>query len=92
MINKFAEKQYFKNLIDAISLPSGRINSKTLSNLSNLLSKDKKILMGNIIKSGFSYTTSQKKLKYNSFENKWEYAPSGSTLKFNPFAGSWSYE
>lgn len=86
------EKQYFKNLINAINLPNGRIISKTLSNLSNLLSKDKKILMGNIIKSGFSYTTSQKKLKYNSFENKWEYAPSGSTLKFNPFAGSWSYE
>lgn len=86
------EKQYFENVIDAISLSSERINSKTLSNLSNLLSNDKKVLTGTIIKSGFSTTASQNNLKYNAFESKWEYAPSGSTLKFNPFAGSWSYE
>jgi len=86
------EKQYFKNVIDTISVTSGQINSKTFSNLSNFLSYNKKALINIIIESGFSYTTSQSELKYNPFENKWEYAPSGSVLKYNPFADSWSYE
>lgn len=86
------EKQYFKNVIDTINLTSGQINSETLGNLSNLLSKNKKVLINTIMESGFSYTTSQSELKYNSFENKWEYAPSNSILKYNPFSNSWSYE
>jgi len=86
------EKQYFKNVIDTISLTNGQVNSKTFGNLSSLLSSNKKAVINNIIQSGFSHTTPQSKLKYNSFENKWEYAPSGSVLKYNPFADSWSYE
>ena len=86
------EKQYFKNVIDTISLTNGQVNSKTFGNLSSLLSSNKKALINIIIESDFSYTTSQNELKYNSFENKWEYAPSGSVLKYNPFEDSWSYE
>jgi hypothetical protein len=86
------EKQYFKNVIDTISLTSGQINSKTFGNLSNFLSYNKKALINIIIESNFSYTTSQSELKYNPFQNKWEYAPSGSVLKYNPFTDSWSYE
>jgi len=85
------EKQYFENVIETISLSGERINSKTLSNLSNLLSNDKKVLMGTIIKSGFSTTASQNKLKYNSFESKWEYAPSSSSLKLNPHENKWEF-
>jgi len=86
------EKQYFKNVIDTISLTSGQINSKTFGNLSNFLSYNKKALINIIIESDFSYTTSQSELKYNPFQNKWEYALSGSVLKYNPFTDSWSYE
>ncbi len=86
------EKQYFKNVIDTISLTSGQINSKTFGNLSNFLSYNKKALINIIIESNFSYTTSQSELKYNPFQNKWEYALSGSVLKYNPFTDSWSYE
>lgn len=85
------EKQYFKNVIDTISLTSGQINSETLGNLSNLLSNNKKVVINTIMESGFSYKTSQSELKYNSFEDKWEYAPSGSTLKFNTFENKWEF-
>jgi len=85
------EKQYFKNVIDTISLNNGQINSETLGNLSNLLSSNKKVLINIILESGFSYTTSQSELKYNPFEDKWEYAPSGSTLKFNTFESKWEF-
>ena len=85
------EKQYFKNIIDTISLTDGQVNSKTFGNLSSLLSSNKKALINIIIESDFSYTTSQSELKYNSFENKWEYAPSGSTLKFNIFESKWEF-
>jgi len=85
------EKQYFKNVIDTISLTSGQINSKTFGNLSNLLSSNKKVLINIIIESDFSYTTSQSELKYNSFEDKWEYAPPGSTPKYNAFENKWEF-
>lgn len=85
------EKQYFKNVIDTISLTGGQVNSKTFGNLSSLLSSNKKALINIIIESDFSYTTSQSELKYNSFQNKWEYAPSGSTLKFNTFKNKWEF-
>lgn len=85
------EKQYFKNLIDTISLTGGQSNSKTFDNLSNLLSYDKKTLINIIIESGFSYTTPQGELKYNSFEDKWEYALPGSTLKYNTFENKWEF-
>ena len=86
------EKQYFKNIIDTISVTSGQVNSKTFGNLSSLLASNKKALINLIIESDFSYTTPQSELKYNPFQNKWEYAPSGSVLKYNPFSDSWSYE
>ncbi|MBU4227387.1 hypothetical protein KJ987_03955 [bacterium] len=85
------EKQYFKNVIDTISVTSGQVNSKTFGNLSSLLSSNEKALINLIIESDFSYTTSQSELKYNSFENKWEYGPSGSTLKFNTFESKWEF-
>ena len=85
------EKQYFKNVIDAISVTSGQVNSKTFGNLSSLLSSNKKALINIIIESDFSYTTSQSELKYNSFENKWEYAPPGSTPKYNAFENKWEF-
>ena len=36
------EKQYFKNIIDTISVTSGQVNSKTFGNLSNFLLYNKK--------------------------------------------------
>ena len=85
------EKQYFKNVIDTISLTGGQVNSKTFGNLSSLLSSNKKALINIIIESDFSYTTSQNELKYNPFENKWEYASPGSTLEYNPFENKWEF-
>lgn len=85
------EKQYFKNIIDTISVTSGQVNSKTFGNLSSLLASNKKALINLIIESDFSYTTPQSELKYNSFENKWEYAPPGSTPKFNAFESKWEF-
>ena len=85
------EKQYFKNVIDTISVTSGQINSKTFVNLSSLLSSNKKALINIIIESDFSYTTSQSELKYNSFEDKWEYAPPASTPKYNTFENKWEF-
>jgi len=86
------EKQYFENVIDTISLTSGQINSETFGKLSNLLSNNKKAVINNIIQSGFSHTTPQSELKYNSFENKWEFASSKDQTKYNPFENKWSYE
>jgi len=85
------EKQYFKNVIDTISVSSGQANSKTYGNLYSLLSSNKKALINIIIESDFSYTTSQSELKYNSFEDKWEYAPQGSTPKYNAFENKWEF-
>ncbi len=85
------EKQYFKNIIDTISVTIGKVNSKTFGNLSSLLSSNKKALINIIIESGFSYTTSQSELKYNSFEDKWEYAPPGSTPQYNAFEDKWEF-
>ena len=85
------EKQYFKNIIDTISVISGQVNSKTFGNLSSLLASNKKALINLIIESDFSYTTPQSELKYNSFENKWEYAPPGSTPKYNAFENKWEF-
>ena len=85
------EKQYFKNVIDTISLTGEPVNSKTFGNLSSLLSSNKKALINIIIESDFSYTTSQNELKYNSFENKWEYASPGSTLEYNAFENKWEF-
>ena len=85
------EKQYFKNIIDTVSVTSGQVNLKTFGNLSSLLSSNKKTLINIIIESDFSYTTSQSELKYNSFENKWEYAPPGSTPKYNSFESKWEF-
>jgi len=85
------EKEYFKNVVDTISLTGGQVNSKTYGNVSSLLSTNKKALINIIIESDFSYTTSQSELKYNSFEGKWEYAPPGSTLKFNTFENKWEF-
>ena len=85
------EKQYFKNVIDAISVTSGQVNSKTFGSLSSLLSSNKKALINIIIESDFSYTSSQNELKYNPFENKWEYASPGSTPKYNAFENKWEF-
>jgi len=85
------EKQYFKNIIDTISVTSGKASSKTFSNLYSLLASNKKSLIDLIIESDFSYTTPQSELKYNSFEDKWEYAPPGSKLKFNAFESKWEF-
>ena len=85
------EKQYFKNIIDTISVTSGQVNSKTFGNLSSLLASNKKALINLIIESDFSYTTPQSELKYNSFESKWEYAPPGSTPKYNAFESKWEF-
>ena len=85
------EKQYFKNIIDAINVTSGQVNPKTYGNLSSLLASNKKALVNLIIESDFSYTTPQSELKYNSFEDKWEYAPPGSTPKFNAFESKWEF-
>jgi len=85
------EKQYFKNVIDTISLTSGQINSETLGNLSNLLSNNRKVVINNIMESGFSYKTSQSELKYNPFEDTWEYAPPSSNLEYNPFESKWEF-
>jgi len=85
------EKQYFKIIIDTISVTSGQVNSKTFGNLYSLLASNKKALIDLIIESDFSYTTSQSELKYNSFEDKWEYAPSGSTPKYNAFENKWEF-
>ncbi len=85
------ETQYFKNVINTISVISGQVNSKTFGNLSSLLSSNKKALINIIIESGFSYTTSQSELKYNPFQNKWEYAPPGSTPKYNAFEDKWEF-
>ena len=85
------EKQYFKNIIDTISVTSGQVNSKTFGNLSSLLASNKKELINLIIESDFSYTTPQSGLKYNPFQNKWEYAPPGSTLKLNTFESKWEF-
>ena len=85
------EKQYFKNIIDTISVTSGQVNSKTFDNLYSLLASNKKALINLIIESDFSYTTPQSELKYNPFENKWEYAPPGSTPKYNAFENKWEF-
>jgi len=85
------EKQYFKNIIDTISVTSGQVNSKTFGNLSSLLASNKKALINLIIESDFSYTTPQSELKYNPFQNKWEYAPPGSTPKYNAFENKWEF-
>jgi len=85
------EKQYFRNVIDTISITSGQVNSKTFGNLSSLLSYNKKALINIIVESNFLYTTSQSELKYNSFEDKWEYAPPGSTPKYNVFENKWEF-
>jgi len=85
------EKQYFKNVVDTISVTSGKVNSKTFGNLSSLLSSNKKALINIIIESDFSFTTSQSELKYNSFEDKWEYAPPGSTPRYNAFENKWEF-
>ncbi|MBA3062885.1 MAG: hypothetical protein FP833_08070, partial [Atribacteria sp.] len=85
------EKQYFKNIIDTISVTSGQVDSKTFGNLSSLLASNKKALINLIIESDFSYTTPQSELKYNPFENKWEYAPPGSTPKYNSFESKWEF-
>ena len=39
------EKQYFKNIIDTISVTSGKASSKTFSNLYSLLASNKKSLI-----------------------------------------------
>ena len=85
------EKQYFKNIIDTISVTSGKVSSKTFGNLYSLLASNKKSLIDLIIESDFSYTTPQSELKYNSFEDKWEYAPPGSTPKYNAFENKWEF-
>jgi len=85
------EKQYFKNVIDTISLTGGQVNSKTFGNLSSLLSSNKKALINIIIESDFSYTSSQNELKYNPFENKWSYENPNNNLKYNPFQNKWEY-
>lgn len=85
------EKQYFKNILDTISLTSRQIDTKTFGNLSNLLSSDKKSLIDLIIKSDFSFTTPQSELKYNTFEDKWEYASPDSTLNYNVFENKWEF-
>ena len=85
------EKQYFKNIIDIISVTSGKVSLKTFGNLYSLLASNKKSLIDLIIESDFSYTTPQSELKYNSFEDKWEYAPPGSTPKYNAFENKWEF-
>jgi hypothetical protein len=85
------EKQYFKNIIDTISVTSGKVSSKTFGNLYSLLASNKKSLIDLIIESDFSYTTPQSELKYNSFEDKWEYAPPGSIPKYNAFENKWEF-
>lgn len=85
------EKQYFTNVIGTINLTNGQTTLETFDSLTNLLSNDKKTIINTITESGYSYETSQSKLKYNAFENKWEYAKPGSILKYNPFESKWEF-
>jgi len=85
------EKQYFKNIINTISLTGKQIDLKTFDNLFDLLSNDKKSLINIVIESGFLFSTPQSELKYNTFEDKWEYTSPDSKLNYNVFENKWEF-